>query len=56
MQSDYLKTLEKQHYKIFGKNKHSAAKLCLWTKKSLKMREFVTKRSFMVSKATVVFR
>lgn len=46
MQSDYLKTLEKQHYKIFGKNKHSAAKLCLWTKKSLKNEGVCYKEKF----------
>ncbi len=32
----YLEALRKQHYAIFGKREHSAAKLCTWTKKSLR--------------------
>lgn len=46
MESSYLKLLEKQHYKIFGKNRHSAAKLCLWTKKSLKNEGVCYKEKF----------
>lgn len=29
-------SLEKQHYKIVGKNEHSAVQICRWTKKSLR--------------------
>jgi tRNA wybutosine-synthesizing protein 1 len=29
-------SLEKQHYKIVGKNEHSAVQVCRWTKKSLR--------------------
>ena len=32
----YLDVLRKQHYAIFGSHQHSAAKLCTWTKKSLR--------------------
>ena len=28
--------LEKQHYKVVGKNEHSAVQICRWTKKSLR--------------------
>lgn len=28
--------LEKQHYRIVGKNKHSAVQICQWTKKSIR--------------------
>ena len=30
------KTLKKQHYRIVGKNEHSAVQICRWTKKSLR--------------------
>ncbi len=32
----YLDAMRKQHYAIFGHGQHSAAKLCTWTKKSLR--------------------
>lgn len=42
------KRLQKANYKIFGKNRHSAAKLCLWTKRSIKTGEqdFCYKQKF----------
>lgn len=30
------KVLEKQHYRIVGKNKHSAIQICQWTKKAIR--------------------
>jgi tRNA wybutosine-synthesizing protein 1 len=32
----YVQDLRKKHYAVFGKHEHSAAKLCLWLKKSLR--------------------
>ena len=45
---DNLKRLQKAGYKIIGEHKHSAVKLCLWTKKSIKTgeREFCYKQKF----------
>jgi len=31
-----IETMEKQQYRIVGDNKHSAVKVCGWTKKMLK--------------------
>jgi len=36
---EYRKRLQKANYKIIGKNQHSAVKLCLWCKKSIKSGE-----------------
>ncbi len=44
MGSDAIKVLEKQHYKVVGN--HSAAKLCLWTKKSIRGEGFCYKQKF----------
>ncbi len=43
-----LKRLQKAGYKIIGKNKHSAVKLCLWTRKSIRTgeEEFCYKQKF----------
>ena len=43
-----LKRLQKAGYKIIGKNKHSAVKLCLWTRKSIRTgeKEFCYKQKF----------
>jgi len=43
-----LKQLQKASYKVFGSNKHSAVKLCLWTKRSVKSgeRDFCYKQKF----------
>ena len=45
-ESDYLNSLRKQHYRFFGKHSHSAAKLCLWLKKSLKNKGVCYKQAF----------
>ncbi len=42
--SDAIKVLEKQHYKVVGN--HSAVKLCLWTKKSIRDEGFCYKQKF----------
>ena len=44
--ADYIKSMQKQHYKVIGKHSHSAAKLCLWTKKSIKGRGYCYKQAF----------
>lgn len=44
--SAYIKDLRKKHYKVFGKHQHSAAKLCLWTKKSIKEEGVCYKQKF----------
>ena len=36
LQKNVKESLEKQHYKIVGKNEHSAVQICRWTKKSLR--------------------
>ncbi len=43
-----LKRLQKAGYKIIGKNKHSAVKLCLWTRRSIRTgeKEFCYKQKF----------
>ena len=41
-----MKKLKGQHYRFFGKHEHSAAKLCLWTKKSMRNRGFCYKQAF----------
>jgi len=43
-----LKRLQKAGYKIIGKNRHSAVKLCLWTRKSIRTgeKEFCYKQKF----------
>jgi tRNA wybutosine-synthesizing protein 1 len=38
--------LKKQHYKIVGKNEHSAVQICRWTKKSLKEEGVCYKEKF----------
>jgi tRNA wybutosine-synthesizing protein 1 len=43
---NYVKKLKGQHYKFFGKREHAAAKLCLWTKKSIRNRGFCYKQAF----------
>jgi len=45
---EQLKKLKKASYKIFGKYKHSAVKLCLWTRKSIKTgeKQFCYKQKF----------
>ena len=43
-QNEYAKTLQRQHYKLIGA--HSAAKLCLWTKKSIRNQGFCYKQAF----------
>jgi tRNA wybutosine-synthesizing protein 1 len=40
------KQLQKASYKIFGKNSHSAVKLCLWTKRAVKTGAFCYKQKF----------
>jgi tRNA wybutosine-synthesizing protein 1 len=42
------KQLQKASYRVFGKNKHSAVKLCLWTRRSIKTGEadFCYKQKF----------
>jgi tRNA wybutosine-synthesizing protein 1 len=45
-ESSYLATLRKQHYAILGEHQHSAAKACLWTKKSLKGEGVCYKQAF----------
>jgi tRNA wybutosine-synthesizing protein 1 len=44
--SDYVAALKRQHYQFFGNNSHSAAKLCLWLKKSLKDQGHCYKQAF----------
>ncbi len=44
MGADTIKLLEKQHYKVVGN--HSAVKLCLWTKKSIRDEGFCYKQKF----------
>jgi tRNA wybutosine-synthesizing protein 1 len=39
-------SLEKQHYKIVGKNEHSAVQICRWTKKSLRDEGVCYKQKF----------
>jgi len=43
-----LNRLQKAGYKIIGKNKHSAVKLCLWTRRSIRTgeKEFCYKQKF----------
>ena len=43
---NYVKKLKGQHYRFFGKHEHSAAKLCLWTKKSMRNRGVCYKQEF----------
>lgn len=45
---DNLKKLQKAGYKIIGENKHSAVKLCLWTKRSIRTgeKEYCYKQKF----------
>lgn len=42
----YVKKLKAQHYRFFGKREHAAAKLCLWTKKSIRNKGFCYKQEF----------
>lgn len=42
----YVKKLKAQHYRFFGKKEHAAAKLCLWTKKSIRNKGFCYKQEF----------
>ncbi len=48
LSEEILKRLQKAGYKIIGKNKHSAVKLCLWTRKSIRAgeKEFCYKEKF----------
>ncbi|RLG21998.1 4-demethylwyosine synthase TYW1 [Candidatus Micrarchaeota archaeon] len=46
MSSAYVQILRKQHYNVFGKREHSAAKLCTWTKKSIKNQGVCYKQKF----------
>ena len=50
-----FKQLQKASYRVFGKNKHSAVKLCLWTKRSIKTGEadFCYKQKFYRSSCGV---
>jgi tRNA wybutosine-synthesizing protein 1 len=34
--AEYVKSLQRQHYRFFGRHNHAAAKLCLWTRKSIR--------------------
>jgi len=43
---DYVETLKKQKYKVFGENQHSAAKLCGWLKHSLRCEGTCYKQKF----------
>jgi len=43
---DYVKSLQRQHYRFFGKHSHSAAKLCLWTRKSIRDKGQCYKQEF----------
>ena len=43
---NYVKKLKGQHYRFFGKREHSAAKLCLWTKKSIRGKGHCYKQAF----------
>ena len=43
---NYVKKLKAQHYRFFGKHEHAAAKLCLWTKKSIRNRGHCYKQEF----------
>jgi tRNA wybutosine-synthesizing protein 1 len=43
---DYVKSLQRQHYRFFGKHSHSAAKLCLWTRKSIRGKGQCYKQEF----------
>jgi len=45
-EANYISALKRQHYRFFGKRNHSAAKLCLWLKKSLKNKGFCYKQAF----------
>ncbi|VVB79713.1 S-adenosyl-L-methionine-dependent tRNA 4-demethylwyosine synthase [uncultured archaeon] len=40
------KSLEKQHYRIVGKNKHSAVQICQWTKKAIRGEDCCYKEKF----------
>lgn len=42
----YVKAMKRQRYKFFGENEHSTAKLCLWTKKSIKGEGVCYKQKF----------
>lgn len=44
--AEYVKKLKAQHYRFFGKGEHSAAKLCLWTKKSVRNKGVCYKQDF----------
>jgi tRNA wybutosine-synthesizing protein 1 len=48
MDNTKLKRLQKASYRVFGKNKHSAVKLCLWTRRSIKTgeKDFCYKQKF----------
>ena len=44
--ADYVKSLQRQHYRFFGKHNHAAAKVCLWTKKSIRGKGHCYKQEF----------
>lgn len=46
LKKSYVNSLRRQHYKLFGKGEHSATKLCLWTRKSIKQEGFCYKQKF----------
>jgi len=46
MKKEEIERLEKAGYHFIGKHKHSAVKLCLWTKKSIKDEGFCYKQKF----------
>lgn len=48
LNQNYLKRLQNAGYKVIGNHKHSAVKLCLWTKKSIRTgeKEFCYKQKF----------
>jgi tRNA wybutosine-synthesizing protein 1 len=55
MDNEKLKKLQKASYRVFGKNQHSAVKLCLWTKRSVKTgeKDFCYKQKFYRSSCGV---
>lgn len=46
MPSPYVQKLRKQKYRVFGEHGHSAAKICSWTKKSIKGQGVCYKQKF----------
>ena len=47
LNAENLKKLEKMGYRFVGINKHSAAKVCHWTKKSILDEGYVINKDFM---------